>query len=247
MLLGLEKFCNDSKLNVNVKKTKCIIFNKTGRIIHRISHYKGILLENVRSYKYLGFIVTPSGSITRGLEDLRDRALKALMKIRHGMGKLFNKSIRGTINIFDYTVKPILLYASDFWGCHKLPVNNPIDRLLNSSCRHILGVQKNTTTMGVLLEVGKVPLSLSAVKATVKNWEMLTVGKGTPLILLSYENAMEETFKWIQNIKNCLQCNGMMASFIYPDKNVHKKLSQKDLVTSSIKELLKLSHQKKAK
>ena len=106
-----------------------MIFNKTGRIIHRIFHYKGIPLENVCSYKYLGFVVTLSESITKGLEDLRARALKALMKVRHGMGKLFNKSIRDNLRIFDYMVKPILLYASDFWGCQKLPVNNPIDRL----------------------------------------------------------------------------------------------------------------------
>ena len=97
MLLGLEKSCSDSKLNVNVKKNKCMIFNKSGRIIHRFFHYKGIPLENVCSYKYLDFLVTPSESITKGLEDLRDKALKALMKIRHGMGKLFNKSIRDTL------------------------------------------------------------------------------------------------------------------------------------------------------
>ena len=92
-------------------------------------------------------------------------------------------------------VKPILLYASDFWGCHKLPVNNPIDRLFNSVCRQMLGVQKNTSTIGVLLEVGRVPLSLSSVKATVKNWEMLRVGKDTPLILLSYQNALAINLK----------------------------------------------------
>ena len=150
-----------------------MIFNQTGRKIHRIFHYKGILLENVCPYKYLGFLVTPSGNITRGLEYLRGSALKALMKIRHGMGKLFNQSIRDTLRIFDYMVKPILLYASDFWGCHKLPVNNPIDRLSNSVCRQMLGVQKNTSTIGVLLDVGRVPLSLSSVKATIKNWERL--------------------------------------------------------------------------
>ena len=159
------------------------------------------------------------------------------------MGKLFNKSIRDTLRIFDYMVKPILLYASDFWGCHKLPVNNPIDRLFNSVCRQMLGVQKYTSTIGVLLEVGRVPLSLSSVKTTVKNWERLRVG--TPLILLSYQNALAKNLKWIQNIKNCLQCHGMMASFIYPDRNVHKNFL-KDFVTSSIKELLKPLHQERA-
>ena len=48
-------------------------------------------------------------------------------------------------------VKPILLYASDFWGCLKLPKNNPIERLHNMFCKQLLGVQKQTNTIGILL------------------------------------------------------------------------------------------------
>ena len=103
---------------------------------------------------------------------------------RQGLGNLFNKSIKHTLRILDYMVKPILLYANDFWGYYKLPENNPIDKLLNSIYRQLLGVQKNTTTIGVLLELGQVPLSISCVKSTTKNWERLRAGKGSPLILL---------------------------------------------------------------
>ena len=224
MLLKLESFCHLNKLNVNVDKTKCMIFNKAGRRIHRKFYYKGVLIEHVNVYKYLGFMVSASGSISKGLEDLRDRALKAFMKIRQGLGNLFNKSIKHTLRILVYMVKPILLYASDFWGCYKLPENNPIDKLFNSIYRQLLGVQKNTTTIGVLLELGQVPLSLSCVKAAIKNWERLRAGKGSPLILLSYKNAINKNLKWIPDVKNYLQYNGMLKCFIKPDKNVHNKL-----------------------
>ena len=129
MLLTLETYCNDNKLTVNVKKTKCMIFKKNGRLIHRTFHCNKIPLENVHLYKYLGFLVSPSGSITNGLEDLRDRAF---MKIRSRMGHLFDKYIQNSLNIFDYMIKQILIYACDFWRCHKLPLNNPIDRLYNN-------------------------------------------------------------------------------------------------------------------
>ena len=78
MLLKLESFCHLNKLNVNVDKTKCMIFNKAGRRIHRNFYYKGVLIEHVNVYIYLGFMVSASGSISKGLEDLRDRAVKPL-------------------------------------------------------------------------------------------------------------------------------------------------------------------------
>ena len=55
-----------------------MIFKKTGRLIHRTFHWNNVPPENIRLYKYLGLLVSTSGSITKGLEDLR--ALKAFMK-----------------------------------------------------------------------------------------------------------------------------------------------------------------------
>ena len=109
-----------------------MIFNKTRRLIQRTFHCNKVPFENVRVYKYLGFLVSTSKSITKRLEDLRDRALKAFMKIRSSIGHLFKKYIQDSLNIFDYMIKPISIYACDFWGCHKPPSNNPIGRLYNN-------------------------------------------------------------------------------------------------------------------
>ena len=42
-----------------------MIFNKTGKIMRRNFYINGVKLENVRLYKYLGFLLTPSGEIRR--------------------------------------------------------------------------------------------------------------------------------------------------------------------------------------
>ena len=112
-------------------------------------------LENVRSYKYLGFLFTPSGEITSGLQDLRDRSLKAFMKMKKQMGTALNQNIDITLNLIDALIELILLYSSDFWGCLKLPKDNPIEKLYISMYKQVLGVQKQTTNTGVLLELGK--------------------------------------------------------------------------------------------
>ena len=45
-------------------------------------------------------------------------------------------------------------------------------------CRQILGVQKNTTNHGVLLELGRTPLTFEAQRLSIKNWERIKGGKG---------------------------------------------------------------------
>ena len=86
----MEEYCDVNELVINTKKTKCMIFNKTGRLIRKPFYFKGIQLENVRSYKYLGFVITPSGEIGSGLQDLRDRGFKAFMKVKNDLGVSFN-------------------------------------------------------------------------------------------------------------------------------------------------------------
>ena len=191
MIKILEKYSNEHKLKINTDKTKVMIFNKTGRLMKRLYHINGVQLENVRSYKYLGFLLTPSGEINSGLQDLRDRALKAFMGLKTTLGLSFNKDIETTLNLIDAMVKPILLYNSDFWGCMKMPANNPIENLHMSMCKQLLGVQKCTTNVGVLLELGRVPLSLYAKQLAIKNWERIRKNMANHFLTESYKESVE--------------------------------------------------------
>ena len=49
-------------------------------------------------------------------------------------------------------------------------------------CKQILGVQKQTTNIGVLLELGRIPVT----RAAVKNWERTEKGEINPIIFSSY-------------------------------------------------------------
>ena len=162
MLKILEEYCRENEIAINTRKTKCMIFNKTGRTMRRAFFLDGVQLECVRSYKYLGFVLTPSGEIQTGLRDLRDRAYKAYMKLKNDLGNSFTQDILTTISLIDSLIKPILLYASDFWGCLKMPSNNPVEKLLLTIYKQLLGVQKQTSEIGVLLGLGTVPLMLFA-------------------------------------------------------------------------------------
>ena len=178
----------------------------------------------------MGFLLTPSGEITSGLQDLRDRAFKAFMKLKNKMGTSFNQNVATTLSLFDSIIKPVLLYASDFWGCLKLPKNNPVENLHMMVCKQVLGVQKQTTNIGVLLELGRIPISLYAVKFAIKNWERIKREEANKLVLYSYRDALNENLPWISSIKEYLEVNGMLNYFINPNENkpslINKKLFQ---------------------
>ena len=228
LLKTLEEFCKENELIINTKKTKCMIFNKTGRLMRRPFFLDGVKLEMVRSYKYLGFVITPSGEISTGLKDLRDRAFKGFMKMKNDLGLSFNQDVCMTLTLIDSLIKPILLYASDFWGSLKLPLNNPIENLHMMMLKQLLGVQKQTSNIGVLLELGRTPLKLSAIKFAIKNWERIRMGKGDDRLIGSYR---DDDISWDANIKTLLELNGTQNFYENePDSEypfIYKKLFQK--------------------
>ena len=54
-LKKLEAYCADWGLNVNIDKTKVMIFNKAGRVFKSNFVFQNATIECVSTYRYLGF------------------------------------------------------------------------------------------------------------------------------------------------------------------------------------------------
>lgn len=54
-------YCQQWKLEVNIEKTKIVIFTK-GRVKNNVFYYNGKEIEIVKNFKYLGVIFSSSGS-----------------------------------------------------------------------------------------------------------------------------------------------------------------------------------------
>ena len=216
----LHEYSEANELTVNKTKTKCMVFNKTGRLLKKFKfHYNNTLLENVRTYKYLGFLVTPSGEIHSGLKDLRNRAMKALAKLRQTLGTFFRHSIYNTIHLYTYVIRPILLYCSDFWGCLKQPKNNPIERFHSLFCKQLLDVRKQTNNDAVLQEIGLLPISINVTKIAIRNWERIQAGKANILLTSSHFDAYKHNLPWASNIKQIFARNGLLETYLLKIKD----------------------------
>ena len=56
-------------------------------------------------------------------------------------------------------------------------------------CKQLLGVQKQITNIGVLLELGRVPLCIYAVKLAIKNRGKIKQGKTNVLLMASHRKS----------------------------------------------------------
>ena len=89
MLDNLYTFSENNGLSANIDKTKVMIFNKSGRHIHRSFNWGALKVETTREYKYLGFRVTPSGEINSGLKDLKDLKVKSIYETENETWPIF--------------------------------------------------------------------------------------------------------------------------------------------------------------
>ena len=154
----LEKFCSDWCLQVNINKTKVVVFNKSGKISKEEFFFEENKLENVHSYRYLGLQFSASGSFTLARANLYNKGLKAYFKLVKDILS-FQPSVNTSMHIFDHTVKPVLLYGSEVWGAlnpssprlrndvslDKIYQNIDPDKLNTKFCKFTLGVNKKSS------------------------------------------------------------------------------------------------------
>ena len=108
--------------------------------------------------------------------------------------------------------KPILLYGSDIWGTSFKTKNmfnfkNKIESVQLKCCRYILGVSWNCSSIGILGELGRLPMSYHVILNAVKYWSHLKSTQDCKNTLTCKTLNHMETYKhstWLNNVTKCL-------------------------------------------
>ena len=74
----LGNYAEQKSLTVSIKKSKTMVFNARGRFIKERLHIKGVALQPVNNFCYLGFEIKSSGNMQHGASILVHKASKAL-------------------------------------------------------------------------------------------------------------------------------------------------------------------------
>ena len=116
----LSQYCQNWFLNINLRKTKIVVFQKKTRRSTLENYYFMInnrRIEIVNDYTYLGVNFSSNRSFIRHKEKLQEKTERSIFAFR----RYFDPS-KLSINIynklFDALFHPILTYSSEVWGAY---------------------------------------------------------------------------------------------------------------------------------
>ena len=116
----LKQYCDKWELEVNILKTKTMVFRKRGNIFENEKcYFDGKLLHTVDDFNYLGSCFNYTGSFTLNQELLAEKGLKAMNNLLHNLRK-YPYNLKICCQLFDSFINPVLSYACEIWGFSKL-------------------------------------------------------------------------------------------------------------------------------
>ena len=211
---SVHKFGVSKNLQINISKSKCMVFNQSGRLEKHIFTINKDPVENVSSFCYLGFDVKSSGTVKHSMNILNDKAKKALRPLLTAIVR-FKIPVETSIRLFHTYISPILLYNVENWsvltdkiiqGFNNSSVfletlTSKVDLVHRKLLKFALRVSKSCPNLAVYGEAGETPLSFKGYRITLNFWHRVTNLSDTALV----KKAMLENIKlrtnWIMTIE----------------------------------------------
>jgi len=202
--------CNKIKLDVNIDKTKVMVFRKGGFLgKHEKWFYDGKCLEVVNNYCYLGFRFTTMISAKNGTQHLVTKGKKAVVQLNRVFRKYKEMTVNTFFNIFDKKIQPILLYAAEVWGINQL---EHIEKVHMMACKRFLGVPTKTPNKMIYGDLYRYPLYVNSYTACIRYWFKLLQMNNERLpykayqMLLQLDNSGKQC--WVSKIREILCLTG---------------------------------------
>ena len=212
-----------------------MVFNTRGIKLADNTFYVGNRpLEVADNYQYLGIKFKPSGSFQFAIDELFDKANKAWFAISNVLYQHKKMAVKKAIQLFDSLIRPIMLYAVEFWLPFVIPKKrfssyhsllkfweNFKPEVLNQKiCRMLLSVHKKTSRLAVLGELGRYPMLVPALKLCLKYHYSLETSDRNSLIYTAF-NEMRQSPDldcWYSRVGEIKSLLGIQRTYGLPHK-----------------------------
>ena len=221
----LLQFCNKWGLEINIKKTKTVIFHCGRKAKSVYNVYLGDdLIECVPSYCYLGVVFHKNGSFKVALSELRKKALRALFGLKRNILKN-SLSITSLFLLFDSLIKPVLLY-----GCQVIFPHTDLMKYLGQSANNhqsgelyfkkvardlyekfhlkflkwCLSVHYKASNIGCWGDTGRYPLFIDALKLSTDYFHRAKNIKENTLLHEAFVEQQSLNLEWFRNMNSII-------------------------------------------
>ena len=227
-LNSLCHFCTAWGVDINMAKTKLIVFNTGFRDTIPVSfRLGGKPVPEADSYCYLGIEIDKNGKFILARNELKKKALRSLYSLKSTINKKF-VSFRALTTLFDGLIKPIALYGAPIWTTDMTIIRN-LTKLFNYeqiesnsnilkkisllACEKIhihflkwaLGVNRKASNAGAWGESGRYPLIYECISLTLKYFNRVKCLKNDSLVSLAYQEQRRLNLEWHKGIELILK------------------------------------------
>lgn len=211
-----EQYCYKWKLQINAEKTKVIVFS-CGRLNKNLHFYlNNTEIEIVNEFRYLGIQLSRSGSFTVAKKHIAEQANKALFSL---LRKIRNLSLPYDVQIdlFDKTIKPVLLYGCEVWGYGNCDI---IERVHLKFLKIIFNLKKSTPSFMIYGELGITPITVDIQTRFARYWSKLVENHSNKLTSTMYATVFHMyktgfySSKYIKSIKEVIEMNGFSGIWL---------------------------------
>ena len=204
MLNSLYTYSKNWNLEVNIQKTKIVIF-RNGGIIRENEFwlYNGEKLEVLNEFCYLGVILNYNGKFLVCQKQLARQGRKAMFAMRSNVSDLMLNHCT-LFSLFDTYVTSIISYGSEVWGMH---AGKDIEKVHLDYCKHVLGVNKRTNNVLTYAETGRLPLKVWRLIRIFKFWfkllrtENCILGDAYKYLLMQCNDVTFRGTNWLKSVK----------------------------------------------
>lgn len=215
-----ESYCETWKLQVNVNKTKVLVFGKgrkSNKVVFKLGNYE---LEQVDEYKYLGLLFSRSGTFYKAKQQIAEQARKAMFSLLRSIRRL-SLPIDIQIELFEKTIKPILLYGSEIWGFGNF---DTLEKVQLQFYKYVFNLKKSTPSYMIYGETGVMPIALSIKHRVISYWARIikninqdeSIKLSSKIYNIIYELHSKKLIKsqWMENVKDYI-CNSGYSGIWY--------------------------------
>ena len=211
----LSSYCAKWGISVNTEKTKIVIFKRGGKTSDSEKWtFNGKEIEVVSVFKYLGCLLSSSGSFKNHIDNAVDSARRGLFGLNQYISTNPEILPSQQLELFHTMIEPIMTYSCEVWGLNNC---SQIETFYLSFLKTMLYVKKSTPNCYIYGELGVFPIQIKIKLRVIKYWLKLirpTTSQDNfnrkvyiQLLLVNIFNPQQVT--WVSQVKDMLNSMGM--------------------------------------
>ncbi len=215
-LTATVNYMKDNGLDINLTKTKYMVFSKHARRTQRPLFLEGKLMDRVNTFKYLGVEFQANHKWKKTINNKVNETIKSFHLIWAPLYRMKFANLNLAFKLFDLQILPKLLYGSHIWGMDNAEI---IERVQTTFIKKMMYLPSQTAGYALRLEFNRYPIQVKIFKRAIKFWSKVVKMDSKRLTCICLNEALQKhTIRlnpWLKDFETRLHTIGLSLVMAY--------------------------------